>query len=41
MHLEVLPLSSFIVIGLSSLILSRAAGQSKRNALVKESIVGN
>lgn len=41
MHLDVLPLSSFMVIGLSSLILSSAAGQSNRNALANASIVGN
>ena len=41
MHLEVLPLSSFIVIGLSSLILSNAAGQSSLKARAKASMVGN
>lgn len=38
-HLLVLPLSSLIVIGRSSLIRSNAAGQSKRNFLTKASTV--
>uniref|UniRef100_A0AAG5D533 Uncharacterized protein n=1 Tax=Anopheles atroparvus TaxID=41427 RepID=A0AAG5D533_ANOAO len=41
MHLLVLPLSSRIVIGRSSRIRSSAAGQSSRNFLTNESIVGN
>lgn len=41
MHLLVLPLSSRIVMGRSSFIRSRAAGQSSRNLRTNTSIVGN
>merc|ERR1719341_456906 len=40
-NFEVLPLSSLIVIGLSSLILSKAAGASSLYFAIKVSAVGN